>query len=120
MGANGITNQLAAAPVTPIRHLTSASKHFARLANSMTNHPNRGKRTRRSNPSPATIKRARELSGLTLEQCAALIHTTYRTWLQWELSPDKPQHRRCHPGMFELFLIKTKLQDHPELDQDLL
>lgn len=75
-------------------------------------HNNRG--NRRANPLPATIRRARELSGLTQSAAAALLHTTWRVWAAWE-SGD----RRMHPAFFELFLIKTKLQNHAELDQDL-
>ncbi len=75
-------------------------------------HNNRGKR--RANPLPATVRRARELAGLTQKDAGALVHTTWRVWAQWEAGD-----RRQHPATFELFLIKTKLQNHPELDQDL-
>jgi len=75
-------------------------------------HNNRGKR--RANPLPATIKRGRELAGLTQAQAAALLHTTYRVWAQWEVGD-----RRMHPAFYELFLIKTWLIDNPELDQDI-
>lgn len=81
----------------------------------MTNHPNRG--PRRANPLPATIRRARQLAGMTQAQAAAVVYTTGPVWLQWESETDR--QRRMHPGLFELFLIKTKLRDHPELDPDL-
>lgn len=81
----------------------------------MTNHPNRG--ARRANPLPATIRRARELAGLTQAQAAAVVYTVGPVWLQWE--SENERNRRMHPGLYELFLIKTKLRDHPELDPDL-
>jgi len=80
-------------------------------------HNNRGKR--RANPLPATIKRGRELAGLTQAQAAALLFTSARVWAQWESETATVSHRRMHPAFFELFLIKTKLRDHPELDPDL-
>jgi len=78
----------------------------------MTNHGNRGKR--RANPLPSTVRRARQLAGMTQAQAAAVVYTVGPVWLQWESETDRV--RRMHPGLFELFLIKTKLQDHPELD----
>lgn len=81
----------------------------------MTNHPNRGKR--RANPLPATVRRARQLAGLTQAQAAAVVYTVGPVWLQWE--SENERNRRMHPAIWELFLIKTKLRDHPELDPDL-
>ena len=48
-------------------------------------HNNRGKR--RANPLPATIKRGRDLAGLTQAQAAALLFTSARVWAQWEAKP---------------------------------
>jgi len=80
-------------------------------------HNNRGKR--RANPLPATIKRGRELAGLTQAQAAALLFTSARVWAQWESETATVSHRRLHPAFWELFLIKTGLIDNPELDQDI-
>lgn len=74
------------------------------------NHNN--KATRRAAPLPATVRRARELARLTQTKAAELLFTTQRTWAQWEAG-----QRRQHPAFFELFLTKTNLQNHPELDQ---
>jgi len=80
-------------------------------------HNNRGKR--RANPLPATIKRGRELAGMTQAQAAALLFTSARVWAQWESETATVSHRRMHPSFWELFLIKTGLIDNPELDQDI-
>ena len=80
-------------------------------------HNNRGKR--RTNPLPATIRRAREIAGLTQSQAAALLYTTARAWSQWETDPDNVSSRRMHPAFWELFLIKSGLRNHTEFDPDL-
>ncbi|MDR2186889.1 MAG: hypothetical protein LBE62_02425 [Azonexus sp.] len=54
------------------------------------------------NPNPDDICAVREAAGLTKTEAAALLHTTYRTWQQWE-SGD----RKMHPAFWELFQIKT-------------
>lgn len=69
-------------------------------------HPNRGKnRTPESNPTPAEVRAAREKAGMTLDQAAATIYSTLRAWQNWESEGE--ENRRMHPGLFELFLIKT-------------
>lgn len=65
----------------------------------MSNHPNRGRAVSpASNPSPADIRSARESAGLTQTEAAALVHTTCRTWQQWEAGD-----RRMHPAFWDLF-----------------
>lgn len=75
-------------------------------------HKNRSKTNRSlgSNPKPSEILAAREAAGLTQTQAAELIWGTLRAWQDWETDGD--QNRRMHPGLFELFLIKTK--QHPQ------
>ncbi len=70
----------------------------------MSNHPNRSKKTRAAgrNPTPAEIREAREKADLTQTQAAERINSTLRTWQDWEAG-----ERRMHPGLYELFLIKT-------------
>ncbi|MDX9742068.1 MAG: XRE family transcriptional regulator [Gammaproteobacteria bacterium] len=68
----------------------------------MQNHPNPGPKGPSANPAPAEIRAAREASGLTQSQAAALIHSTLRTWQDWEA--DKA---RMHPGLWEFFKLKT-------------
>lgn len=54
------------------------------------------------NPTPAAVRAARTAAGLTQTEAAAKIYSTLRTWQDWEAGG-----RRCHPAMFELFLLKT-------------
>lgn len=73
----------------------------------MTAHPNRGQRGPASNPTPGEIRAAREAAGLTQTQAAALIHGTLRGWQRFEEPADAPGNRRMHPGLWELFRLKT-------------
>lgn len=68
------------------------------------NHPNRSRRTRHpaANPTPESIRAARERAGLTQAQAAALVHSTLRAWQRYEAG-----ERRMHPALWELFLLKT-------------
>lgn len=69
----------------------------------MANHPNRSRGGSPSrNPHPDEIRAAREAAQLSQTAAAALVHTTCRTWQQWEAGD-----RRMHPGFWELFRIKT-------------
>lgn len=70
--------------------------------NSMPNHPNRGAKGPSANPTPAEVRSAREAAGLSQTAAAALIHCTLRGWQEWEAG-----NRRMHPGLWELFRIKT-------------
>lgn len=58
-----------------------------------------------TNPTPEQIKEARRKVGLTQTQAGALVHTTVRTWQQWEAGD-----RRMHPAFWELFQIKAARQ----------
>jgi DNA-binding transcriptional regulator YiaG len=66
------------------------------------NHPNRGQRTPNSNPKPEEIRAAREAAGLTQTEASALVRGSLRGWQNWE-----DGSRRMHPGLWELFGIKT-------------
>ena len=69
----------------------------------MPNHPNRSRDGLPSrNPAPSEIKAAREAAGLSATEAAALLHTSYRAWKQWE-----DGDRRMHPAFWELFLLKA-------------
>lgn len=54
-----------------------------------------------SSPSPEEVREAREVAGLSQTEAGALVHTTCRTWQQWEAGD-----RRMHPAFWELFRIK--------------
>lgn len=60
------------------------------------------------NPTSAEIKALRETSGLSQTAAASLLHTTCRTWQQWEAGD-----RRMHPAFWELFNIKSKKRRKP-------
>ncbi|PRZ01096.1 hypothetical protein BCM14_0116 [Jezberella montanilacus] len=53
-------------------------------------------------PEPEDVAAARAVSGLTQTEAARVIHSTLRAWQNWEGG-----HRSMHPGLFELFKIKT-------------
>ena len=75
-------------------------------ASTLANHPNRGKASGPGvNPKPAEIKAAREAADLSQTAAAELIYSTLRTWQDWESEGDS--NRRMHPGLWELWLIKT-------------
>lgn len=54
-------------------------------------------------PAGTDIAKAREKADLTQSQAGALVHSTARRWREWE-SGDY----RMHPGLWELFLIRTQ------------
>ena len=69
----------------------------------MPNHPNRSRRVApAASPPPEKVRAARETAGLSQTGAAALIYCTLRGWQEWEAG-----NRRMHPGLFELFKIKT-------------
>lgn len=73
------------------------------MGKGMTNHPNRSRRANpAANPTPDEIRAARSRAGLTQREAAALIYATQSAWEDWEQG-----RRRMHPGLFELFSIKT-------------
>lgn len=53
-------------------------------------------------PTPEQIRKARRTLGLTQTQAATHTHSSLRTWQQWEAGA-----RRMHPGLWELFTLKT-------------
>ena len=60
-------------------------------------------------PTPEQIKRARGLSGLSQDQCAALVHIADSAhWRKWESGRSK-----MPPATWELFLIKTRQRRVP-------
>ena len=70
----------------------------------MTNHPNRGQKGPSSNPAPEAIRAGREAASLTQTDAATLVHSTLRRWQEWEAGKH-----RMHPGLWELFKLKTHL-----------
>lgn len=68
----------------------------------MTNHPNRSGQNSSRNPSPDEIAALREQCQLTKAQAAELVHSSERTWDQWEGNT-----KRMHPAVWELFQRKT-------------
>lgn len=57
-----------------------------------------------NSPSPAEIRAARKAAGLTQAAAAAVIHSTRRTWQDWERGIAT-----MHPGLWELFRIKSNI-----------
>lgn len=51
---------------------------------------------------PTEIRTARESAGLTQQQAATVVHVGTNTWRHWEAGRSP-----IHPGLWELFLIKT-------------
>lgn len=91
----------------------------------MRSHPNRSKTNIRAgaNPTPAQVIRAREEAGLTQRQAAALVHTSWRSWQNWEAEKDSPEWRRMHSATWELFQVKIaakKLLEKGELAPSML
>ena len=72
----------------------------------MSNNPNRSAVRSARNPTPAEVRSAREAAGLTQVQAAALVHASARNWQQWE-QEEGANVRRMHPGLWELFRLKT-------------
>ena len=83
----------------------------------MSNHPNRSDKTAGTsrNPTPEEVRQARAAVqtrldlGITEAQelCAQQVHTSIRTWQQWETDASIPiSHRRMHPAFWELYNIK--------------
>lgn len=90
------------------RAMESPIRYAHRLIKSMVNHPNRSTRAPSSViPTPEEVVAARQAAGLTQTEAAELVHSKLRAWQCWEAATDKPDHRRMHPGLWELFLLKT-------------
>ncbi len=58
-------------------------------------------------PMPFEIRAAREAAGITQSAAGALVCCQLRTWQQWEAGD-----RKMHPGLWELFKIKTGYGGH--------
>jgi putative transcriptional regulator len=71
-------------------------------------HSNRGTKGPFSNPTPDEVRSARETAGLTQTQAAEMVRGTLRAWQGWEAPEGEPAARRMHPGLWELFHLKTK------------
>ena len=71
-------------------------------------------------PTPQQVKEIRlavqasTKSGITAAQdwCAAALHTSRRSWQQWEAKEGTSSHRNMHPAFWELLKIKTALIAH--------
>lgn len=76
---------------------------------SANNHPNRSKKNPPAveRPTPDQVREARERAGLTQSEAAVLVHTSLRSWQQWEAAPGTVGFRAMHPAFWELFTIKT-------------
>lgn len=59
-----------------------------------------------SSPASEDIKLARKAAKMTQSQAASLIHSTMRTWQDWEAGIAK-----MHPGLWELFQMKVELEN---------
>lgn len=77
----------------------------ASLESTVTNHPNRSRRTDTAgrNPTPAEILEARQKADLSQEEAARLVHSVRNAWQQWEYGD-----RKMHPAFWELFQRKVK------------
>lgn len=53
-------------------------------------------------PAPEAIRQARENADLSQTAAAELIHSTLRTWQDWEAGKAK-----MHAGLWELFQMKV-------------
>lgn len=74
----------------------------------MSNHPNRSSGHPARNPTAAEVRAAREAAGLTQAQAAELVYANLRAWQRWEADADSTETaRRMHPGLWELFRMKT-------------
>jgi putative transcriptional regulator len=74
-----------------------------------TNHPNRGKSG--TTPTPQQIRDARAAANLSQREAAALIQATTRAWQGYETDEGSAEHRRMHPGLWELFQHKVSMLD---------
>lgn len=66
-------------------------------------------------PAPWDVRTARHNTGLTMQEAADLVYVTRSTWLAWERNPNHKDHRKMHPGLAELFALKTGLKPLPEI-----
>lgn len=57
---------------------------------------------REAGPTSEEVVTARTDLGMSMRQAAEIVHTTMKTWQQWEYGT-----RQMHPAFWELFLLKT-------------
>lgn len=69
--------------------------------------------TTATSPEPDDIRAARTAVGLTQTEAGGVVHASLRTWQQWEAGD-----RKMHPGLFELFQLKTGREKHMPLALD--
>ena len=65
--------------------------------------------------SPCDVRSARKKSGFTMEEAAAFVFVSRRTWESWEKETDHYDYRKMHPAFAELFALKTGLKPLPEI-----
>lgn len=63
--------------------------------------------TTKESPTPAQVKAARIKAGLTPDAAAFIIYCGKRAWENWEKPESSPEHRKMHPGLWELFKRKV-------------
>lgn len=59
--------------------------------------------TKRPSPKPEVVRQARQKAGLTQTEAAKTVSASMRAWQQWEYG-----ERAMPPGLFELFMLKTR------------
>ena len=64
-------------------------------------------------PEPDDIRAARTAAGLTQTEAGDVVHASLRTWQQWEAGD-----RKMHPGLFELFKLKTEREEREQPASD--
>ena len=64
-------------------------------------------------PEPDEIRAARAAAGLTQTEAGDVVHASLRTWQQWEAGD-----RKMHPGLFELFKLKTRREERKQPASD--
>lgn len=63
-------------------------------------------------PTPEQVVAARLQLGLTQAQAAALVRSPARTWMAWESPEGTKDQRYMHPGLWELFRIKSLILEN--------
>lgn len=58
-------------------------------------------------PTPTEVRAAREAAGLTQTAAGEKVHATLRAWQSWEAPAGTAAARPMHPGLWELFKLKT-------------
>lgn len=58
--------------------------------------------------SPQAIRARRLAAQLTQAEAAELVCSTVHAWRKWETPAGEKNHRPMHPGLWDLFLIRTE------------